>query len=209
MTNLTTIDLEKFTAVGDARPHLTAPWRAGGKLYATNGQSMVEIDDDGRQAVDASKDHPDCGSLFGMRTHGEFFTLPELAPKVPCKVCRGKGWCYSETCDDCDGKGEFMHGTFEYECKRCDGEGHFYFASAPEGEPESRCPASRGLGEEINSHNPGATTTLGNLTFATRLLRMLLPLPGIKVACCDGAPPYASLWFEFDGGRGLVMAIRK
>ena len=203
------IDIDRFTGVEDVRAWLNAPWRRDGKLYATNGHFMIELADDGREAVDATDKHPNCSLLFEKRTHGAFFTLPDLAQPVPCESCAGSGMCYREDCDDCDGNGFFDHGRYEYECKHCDSEGCFTYhgAGVPEGRTESRCRDCYGLGERVNyREDPGTETVLGELKFATRLLRPLLALPGIEVACCP--EPNAALWFKFDGGRGLVMPMR-
>jgi len=203
------IDIEKFTGVEDVRSWLNAPWRRDGKLYATNGHFLIEVDDDGRQAVDATDKHPNPSLLFEKRTHGAFFALPGLAPPVTCLSCAGSGMCYREDCSDCD-DGWFDHGHHEYECKHCHGEGCFTYhgAGVPEGEKESRCRDCYGLGETSSPRNDdGSETVLGEFKFATRLLRPLLALPNLEVACCP--EPNAGLWFKFDGGRGLVMPLRK
>jgi hypothetical protein len=195
------IKIEHFAGVDDYREYLNAPWRRGGKLYATNGHFMVEIDDDGREAADFSK-QPDCAALFVKHSPGDFVSLPELPAAVTCRACDGAGMCYREGCPDCDAKGEFTHGMYEYQCQRCDGDGYFTQYFAPEGESLSRCVACYGLGEEVNRDH---RTKVGTRNYATRLLRVLTALPGVEVSCCptSGNP----LWFRFDGGRGLVMPM--
>lgn len=196
-----TIDLERFCGVDDYREYLNAPWRRDGKLYSTNGHFMVEIADDGREAVSHDK-HPNCLALFEKHAPGEFVAIPELPPAVRCGACDGRGKCYREACSDCDAKGEFTHGMYEYECKHCEGDGYFTRYFAPEGESLSRCAACFGLGEEF-SRDYG--TKVGGMTFATRLLRAISVLPGVEISVCttDKHP----LWFRFDGGRGLVMPM--
>lgn len=195
------INIERFCGVDDYREYLNASWRDGGKLYATNGHFMVEIADDGREAVSRDK-HPDCAALFVKNVPGEFQPMPKLSAAMPCGCCNGKGIGYRETCQDCDGKGEFEHGMYDYDCKHCDGEGFHFYRDVPEGVKESRCTACYGLGEEV-LRDQG--TKFGPQTFATRLLRVLSTLPGIEIASCAGDKP--PLWFRFDGGRGLVMPM--
>jgi hypothetical protein len=197
-----TINIEKFAGVDDYRTYLNRPWRRDGKLYATNGHFMIEIDDDGRDAA-AFEKQPDCVGIFAKHTPGEFMPIPPLAAPARCEWCKGHGVCYREACPDCDGNGEFMRGMHEYECKRCEGDGYFLFPTAPPGEKETRCSACYGLGEEVRKDRG---TPVGDLLVATRLLRVLTELPGVEVAVCK-APE--ALWFRFTGGRGLVMPMRK
>lgn len=196
-----TIELERFCGVEDFREYLNAPWRRDGKLYATNGHVMVEIADDGREAPAYDK-HPNCLALFAKHAPGEFRAIPHLAKAVACRVCEGRGMVYREMCPDCDGKGEFMHGMYDYSCQRCDGEGYFAFAKVPAGEKPQRCVACDGFGEEAGRE---LGTKVGDMTFATRLLRALTSLPGVEVAVCTTEKH--PLWVRFDGGRGLVMPM--
>lgn len=195
------LPIERFCGVDDPREYLNAPWRRDGKLYATNGHFMIEIADDGREAPEF-KNHPDCAKIFAKHTPSEFGSIPALVEAVPCQCCKGRGMCYSEPCPDCNGRGEFRHGSFDYECQRCDGDGEFIFPVPPIGMAETRCAACYGLGEEFNKDHG---TKVGEFKFATRLLRVLTTLPGIEIATCG---PEAPLWFRFDGGRGLVMPMR-
>ena len=197
----TTIDLARFCAVDDERKPLNAPWRLNDHLYATNGHYAIEIADDGRALPEPCPEkYPNMAALFAKYAeHGAWLTFPRLQPREVCIVCRGKGVVRERKCDECDGQGKSHHGSHDYECRECDGEGAIVGSTGP----KARCKACSGLGEPVFPHQD---TRLPINSYATRYLRAISTLPGLRIAetVKDGA-----LVFEFTGGRGLLMPVSR
>jgi hypothetical protein len=129
----------------------------------------------------------------------EFSDLPEAAAKVHAKV----GDIFSqyplstavtlapidfpeqldEECLGCDGRG------FEHDCPSC------------------TCTCDRCDGSGKEDPDKDVSVDIGGVPFAARYVRLIQALPGIEVsATIDGNIPMP---FRFNGGEGLLMALRE
>lgn len=192
--------MQRFCARDDdIREPLRKPWRLNGSIYMTNGHILLRIADDGRDVPDAAG-RPDAEVLFKKNVRAEFAPLPNLPSKKTvglCYQCGGRGVWSAADCEDCNGQGCFDHGNHEYQCKECDGDGRVEM----EGAAESLCDVCDGDGEST-MHG----TDIGDARFATHYLRRLTLLPGLTVSIAGETDPMV---FNFDGGAGLLMPMRK
>lgn len=69
--------------------------------------------------------------------------LPRIEACEACEACNGSGVVHERDCDECDGEGEFDHGSHTYVCKNCEGTGDIDADPSP-GE-ERTCWACDGL----------------------------------------------------------------
>lgn len=197
----TAIDLQKFCATNDPRPYLLAPWRCAEGVGATNGHILICVSDDGGQYADVKDNIAPVVSKFkaGLSDPARLWfdaaslVLPE---PVKCRHCDGTGYTYEDDCDECDGEGEFMHGSHFYDCKECDGSGKIDGHGS--GEKKS-CWSCSGTGEGF------AAVKVGQATLQRKYLSMLAHLPGCRIGTL-GANDAAV--FTFDGGFGAVMCCR-
>lgn len=88
-------------------------------------------------------------------------------------------------CLYCDGKGKIIDGGFAETCEDCDGTG--------------KTDARQDI--DINAHFLAAP-----ITFAAKYLRLIKSLPNGNEISPNGIGP---AWFNFDGGSGLLIPIRK
>ena len=192
--------LQRFCGhpANEIRVWITAPWREGGHIYATNGHMLVRIPDDGRDVAERGQNHPHVQRLFdGVAGVDGFAPIPsDLPQQSQCEACDGNGWHDGYRCGDCDGHGQFDHGNHNYDCKNCNASGQI--------EAENICSACGGFGSYGSVGDTGARTPVGDTGYQTRYLRFLATFPGMVLAPNGGhgAP------FKFDGGEGIIMPMR-
>lgn len=184
------IDLKPFYAVSDIRKYMLTPFIVDGQTIATNGQILIRV-----RGVDpaANQDAPIAQSvreLFG-KAYTDFVPLPTLPKAQKCRLCKGAGFIEDADCEDCDGRGEFMHGDHIYECKNCDGTGTAGRVECWDSECDG------GFVREV--------VKIGDATFSARYLRLIAALPNARI-CPDG--PQGTAAFVFDGGDGRLMPMR-
>lgn len=189
-TEVPVIDLKPFCAVSDIRQYMLTPFVVDGQTIATNGQIMIRV-----QGVDpaANQDAPIAQSVRALfeKVYSDFVPLPTLPKAQKCRLCKGAGFIEDADCEDCDGRGEFMHGVHIYECQNCDGTG-------TTGRVQCR-------DSECDGGFVREPVKIGDATFSARYLRLIAALPNARI-CTDG--PQGTAAFVFDGGDGRLMPMR-
>ena len=190
---MSTVDLQRFCADDfDPREYLRKPIPHKGYLYATNGHVLVRVA--APEHAGALAEKPDFDAVVGKYIQAEGHApLPPLPAGKKCKDCNGTGMVLMAECADCDGEGDFMHGTHIYECKECDGAGRFLSASG------EKCECAGCYGHGIKAER----IAIGQSGYDLRYLRWIAELPGARFAA-GGAIDTAG-HFIFDGGDGIVM----
>lgn len=202
---LTIDEIQKFCSINDIRTYLNKPIRQGGFIYATNGFIAVRVVDDG------SFDIPESNIIYGLINFNRVFAeraFAELKPlsalmtgsqpeKSPCKACCDGGKNESaRECNECDGDGQFHHGSHTYECRECGGSGKkANAASIP-----IVCSVCRGCGDGNFNFQ------VGNQKYNGRLLKLIEDLPNVKIEC--EVENFDTAKFVFDGGEGRLMPCR-
>jgi hypothetical protein len=183
----------------EEREHLRKPFRIGDFAYATNGHFIVRAPADAPELSNLPQGTlKNALALFDKWMHGDFQPLPLLRAPSKCADCSGKGFRFAVTCTDCDGDGEFDHGSHTYTCKECDGEGTLDDSSGD----RRTCASCNGRGHERNA----APIRIGDAVFQHTYLWQLSKLPGILFAAHG---PTEAGAFRFDGGCGLLMPTRE
>lgn len=191
---------------GAYRHYLQKPWRAPCGIARTNGHVLVVTPDDGREC-----DGPNTEALANVvmgfaavvddADKREWIALSdiELPPATKCEHCRGAGHLYETECDECEGEGDFAHGSHTYTCKECDGCG---FIPAPrKDEFKVECSRCSGTGEGFRA------VKVYTSWFQRPYLSLLAGLPNCRLTL--GAEPMGSTVFTFDGGFGAIMPCRE
>lgn len=116
---------------GDTRAWMNSPFTLDdGYAYATNGfiiarRKLGSHEQDRFAALPES--HAGWGSFASLITNAlqnpKQQQTPELTGFAVCPVCHGAGKVPEKICPECEGKGEFTHGTHDYECKECESVG--------------------------------------------------------------------------------------
>ena len=181
-------DLERYSA----------PWSRGEWSYATDGKMAIRaprLDEFGeREETDGTSAYID--TLAAAAAGPTWYDVPANLPAAPgpCPKCHGVPVV---TCEACDGAGtvewEFSHRGRTYDliddCPICDGEGRI------------ECTECGGAGKGVEP-----AVEVGPALIRADYLRLLASLPGCRLAPADG---WAPVVFEFDGGRGAVMPVRR
>jgi len=194
--------LQKFCCgSNDPRDHLKSPMRSKHGACACNGHIFVCLSqDDGDYAAAPANLEKSFDSFYAIETTDLIsianLNLPE---KVICRVCKGTGHKYVEECDECDGKGEFHHGSHIYECKECDGDGLIDARKTNPAAKQATCGKCEGHGEQWTD------MPVGNANFSAIYIRMIAELPNAQIQPND----MAVAKFTFDGGWGALMPIMK
>lgn len=198
------IDLKKFCATSDdPREYIRTPFRSPEGIVATNGHIMICIDDDGGEYQDAVENTKSYAAKFKAYIKDQkrawidaaSVTLPEAKP---CLACDGKGYVHEEDCDDCDGEGEFQHGSHWYDCKECNGNGKV-LAGAGSGS-KTTCYKCDGYGEEFQP------VRVNHTAFQRKYLALIACLPDCRLGL--PAEPLETTVFTFTGGWGSIMPVR-
>ena len=114
--------LKKFVSQDDPRKYMRSPFTRGEWTYATNGHIAVRVPKIDGVEILPEKYIPSLEGLFQSVGGNDFIALPWMPPLEECQLCIGTGIAYE--CPECDGEGEFEHGTHSYCCKECGGS-HF------------------------------------------------------------------------------------
>jgi hypothetical protein len=177
---------------------MCTPSRIDGFVYATNGHIAIRVKDDPELLVSDVVKFKSLPAMF-VKNVDEWGSIPELPPIIPCKTCKGSGKQYKTRCDECDGDGNFDHGTHNYECKECD---DGWVESNVCTENEVTCSTCDGSGEDIFSQ----PIKVGIQSYQRRYLAMIAALPNSKIELTPELDKVAL--FTFDGGEGAIMPIR-
>lgn len=199
-----TINITRFCANSDdPREYLRTPFRCPEGITATNGHILICMDDDGGKHPDAVENTKGYVAKFKAYIDdpkrswmdAASIALPEAKP---CMACNGKGYVHEEDCDDCDGEGEFQHGSHWYDCKECDGNGKV-LAGAGSGS-KTPCHTCSGSGEDFQ------TVVVGGSAFQRKYLAMIGGLPECRLGLPED--PLGTAVFTFTGGFGAIMPCR-
>lgn len=192
-----TIDITRFCATTrDPRKDIHTPFRCPGGIVATNGEILICMNDDGGEYQDATEQTKGYAARFKAYINdpkrewvdAASITLPDA---LPCPDCNSKGHTFEDECDECDGDGEFRHGSHWYECEECNGSGKVAATTC------SRC---KGSGEDFQPIH------VGNTAFQRKYLALIVGLPDCRL----GLPvtPLKTTVFTFTGGFGAIMPVR-
>lgn len=195
------LNLAEFCAgPDDPREYLRQPMRTPAGIVYTNGQVMAIVQDDGEECQSAPGSI--ASTIQGMVSKyqgGDSWIKAcdiELPEAKACNACNGVGAISHEPCPDCDGEGDFWHGSHSYLCKECDGSGTIESAG---GDQEKVCRRCNGHKGEFIS-----VDVLGS-SFDRKYLAMLARLPN-----CELSPGgvYNIAPFRFEGGHGFLIPTR-
>lgn len=188
--------LNRFVAnSSEPREYMRAPFTRGDWTYAMNGRIAVRVPKiDGMEML-PDKHAPKLEGLFAPACFDACIALPPLPPLEQCRMCNGTGSAFE--CPECDGKGEFEHGTHTYECRECDGSGQVAYG----GGIDVACRHCGGTGVTRRKQ-----MKVGGSHFDLFYLHLINGLPGAKFA--PGAGRMDMARFVFDGGEGILMPMR-
>ena len=196
-------DLQAFCSTDETRHCLCIPFSKGEYTYATDARILVQVPRlDDVPSEREGYNFPNVNMETNKWVDGPWSELPEInyLPELEackaclglgkfedCKKCEGDGVktcgeCGEEKhCNDCDGMGDTPSATGERVCKECDGTG--------------KCEATQQM-------------DIGHRLFDVQLIHRVSQLPGVMAAITagDACDP---LSFKFDGGKGLVMPMRR
>lgn len=198
------INLTDFAAVGDIRGYLNAPFQDDGHAIATDACIAIIVFGAGSELPAAHEKM--VGRVQTLERDSRQYSqalpisLPE-SPGTPCRHCKGSGLVIVTECDDCDGEGNFWHGSYEYECLACKGDGAL-IKPAPKGESGAKpCTSCNGSGygfRAIDLEIDGV-----RYRFQEKYLKLIYGLPNHKLLVNGNPKTFAR--FEFDGGAGVIM----
>jgi hypothetical protein len=180
------LDINQFCGTHDDRYWMHNPWRGGGKIYATDGHTLVVVDDDGREL----QGEPSTNQDVVVKTVAKWevacadfklAAIPDLPPADPCCMCDGTG--ESQTCLDCDGEG----------CDCCE--------DGIVSDSNGKCDDCHG--SKVARSQP---VKIADVPFSRRLLARLQSLPGCAALHVTGREKVSR--FTFDGGYGFIMPMR-
>ena len=188
--------LNRFTAnSSDPRGYLRAPFTRGDWTYAMNGRIAVRVPKIDGMEILPDKHASKLEVLFESVCFDACIALPPLPPQEECSMCNGTGIAYE--CEECDGDGEFEHGSHTYTCKECDGSAQVAYS----GEIAVACRHCGGTGKKRMK-----AINVGRSHFDLFYLHLINGLPGARFS--PGAGPMDCAWFVFDGGEGVLMPRR-
>lgn len=197
--------LEALCPSDDPRTWMHRPFTAAGMRAATNGHMLIALHQTtpGEDTPGIAKNLPELltkalAAIFDPArdwTRLDSITLPE---RRECRHCEGEGHIYETKCPDCDGEGDFQHGSHWYECKECDGNGTTKSAApqSPDHTP-TKCWTCAGTGEA-----PQPAAAVG-AHYGSHYLRLLASLPNCEITAPEH--PLATTFCRFDGGVAIVM----
>ncbi len=183
-----TIDLKPFCDYEDGRYALTTPWVKGGWRYATDGRICVRTpttEPDSPKYNEDGLKRPDAAGLFSRFPDSGFYELPATLDEETSRdedawrECDCAEWIQCPRC-----KGDM--------CERCEYEGQVIKAA-------KGCKMCGGRGKL-----PHVYQRIGNEWFDRWYIAKVRALPGVTVRSLDEN----RLAFVFDGGQGLLMAVR-
>lgn len=204
-----TIDLTPFCATSaDPRSWLAHQHAVLGGAAACNGHILVFVS--GTQptrADDAPGLQPDREQSFktfitSAQQH-DFASAVRIDSLAldgyeSCPRCEFEGRVREEDCDECDGKGDFLHGSHRYDCRECEASGIVH-SDNPE-IPWVTCPECCGARVRSDSVEFGDVTGRG---INTNYVHLLSRLPD----CVIDWDNNGRIPFRFNGGCGVVMPM--
>lgn len=202
----TDVDITRFCiaeGLGYPRVYLRRPMQFGDQVLASDGRILVCIPGRFGHEDAPSHVHNAAHRIEQIIKEVPLTWTPaaaiELPPPEPCAQCDGSGVMYRVDCHECNGEGEFVHGTHTYRCKECDGEGGFVTRHPSQGARAQPCDICEGSGASIQP------VTVGEVRVQRRYLAAIAELPGAQVA-----PSHEGhLVFVFDGdGWGALAPLR-
>lgn len=188
--------LNRFVAnSSEPREYMRAPFTRGDWTYAMNGHIAVRAPKIDGMEILPDEHAPGLEGLFESVCPDACIALPPLPPQEECSMCNGTGIAYE--CEECDGDGEFEHGSHTYTCKECDGSAQVAYS----GEIAVACRHCGGTGKKRMK-----AINVGRSHFDLFYLHLINGLPGARFSL--GAGPMDCAWFVFDGGEGVLMPRR-
>lgn len=197
------IDLQQFCAgENEPRTWLLKPWYAAGGVGATDGKLLVWMPGEAIVNAPDSKEAVDIAEKLIASAKAAVDMGDRLAWSDPqdahfvdaeCTSCAGTGIDTGE-CDECNGEGEFIHGSHFYTCKECDGTGSTGSAGP--------CEICVGTKIKPSASSIGNHETCISSVYVTRLRK----LPGCMVTSLPDES--RNFYFRFDGGVGVVAGFR-
>jgi len=184
----------------DPEHRFSGPLWHQGTLYITDGRILIEMQNqtqpEGAWLDDGERFHP-------PKAEGEKTWQRPISLKTVAECMNGVGQC-CELMPAVDGPPEELDRLWQSmdECDRCDGRG---WRECDMGH-EHDCDECSGEGMTLNT-NPAAHERLfiAGVTVARRYAWIVSQLPGVTVGKADGVDALA---FRFDGGSGILMAVR-
>lgn len=203
-----TIDLKKFCIdLDDPRVYLHAPFNLNGHTFATTGHACirVDLDDSCADLVEEKRDllTKSLDRYFVGIESVKFDAFPVLPDLVycDCKACGGTGFMIARECEECDGEGELTlssdYNDYEVDCHSCSGSGEIKIRNT-----KAKCVECDGNKEVIDHFKN--YIKLGSSRVNNFILKPFLELPNAMYSY-KGDYTYA---IKFDGGYGIVMAVR-
>jgi len=201
------IDLSRFCCT--VRKDLAVPFSVANGTAACNGHLVVWVDQPCETRVEGLLPTKVAGYVMHAKEaaalDGDWRRMDALASTFdPCHRCSGSGHVHVVTCDECDGDGEFRHGSHFYQCQACYGSGECVESGDASG---VRCRECCGTGK-AQQLVPGLIVTNAmrerrgiNAIYAEQL--RLLPHAEICTALVNDCFP-----IRFDGGVAMLMAMR-
>lgn len=198
----------------EAREWMRDVFRVGDLIMATNGHWAALADPDASlETADIPPVRDELAprlrdiALAVLSYDGPFIPATQIGvASRPCPQCEGSGRLSETQCDECDGLGNFWHGSHRYECDNCDGEGEIRKPSKNSADTECYGCDGSGRIDRASTHGDAQSCRSAN-SFYVRQLRAiggeispeLMDVPGRDWRC------YA---IRFPGGRGLMMSMR-
>jgi len=169
------------------------PFSKGGYTYATDGHIAIKIPyvpgNDRLPPVSAYK-------MDYAPTHdGDWCAVPPYGPLETEQCSHCKGTTFSHECDGCGGEGYIAE---DDPCRFCDGEG-----AVPGG--DRMCENCNGTGTAYADCYP--SVHFGTTMLSPKLLDKIRTLPKAEIFL--PASPTHQVHFRFDGGVGIVMAMKE
>lgn len=191
----TTSDLQAFCDPTYSRCKM--PFVRAGHTYATDARVCIRIP---TEEADTEGKFPDTHRLgwSGCALANEPWPNIEVNPiEHNCDECYGTGKA-EEDCDRCRGAGwlHCHHCDNESDCKKCDGDGVVV--------GDSPCEECGGTGKRLSLRD--VHVSIGSATISGHYHKLIAALPNARVTL--PTEPCDMLSFRFDGGEGLLMAIR-
>jgi len=178
-------------------PRTAKPWFEDGYVYASDGRIIVKVPAaDYPAATTTSKvSAAEVVARFWPDKPYTLEPMPAIAANTmqKCPDCEGHGTTYVQ-CTDCDGTGTCMCDNCgnEHECKTCNGKGFVYSST-------EQCTHCTGTGKRLLPVDQLVCDTL----IACKHVQQITTLPNVQVT----KGKHNSLFFEFDGGCGLVTGL--
>lgn len=160
---MTPINLQPFCADADEpRAWMRSTVACDGWTVATNGAALIAVPAGVECAPVANVDR--VATLAGIMRRAIASAADETAARVcaadlvpelaECLRCAGAGVLRERNCDDCDGRGEFVHGINSYDCKSCHGHGTIELRVYSDDASAQTCSSCRGTGRSPRCHSP-------------------------------------------------------